>query len=104
MRRKVRYASVGRKRDGLQVRCTSANCEMYHCEYQRSSHGIGMMNAQPKPNARVRHIICRPLAVNTTSRRVPAMLRQIQRIHAVSTQAQPMIVIPETIMNRYQPK
>ncbi|MGX1150949.1 hypothetical protein [Bradyrhizobium ottawaense] len=32
------------------------------------------------------------MPTNIISRRVPAMFRQIQRIHAAMTQAQPMIV------------
>ena len=40
----------------------------------------------------MRGFATRPVPTNIISRRVPAMFRQIQRIHAAMTQAQPMIV------------
>ena len=42
-----------------------------------------MMNPQAIANTMVRHNTSRPLALKTISRRVPEMLRQIQRIQAV---------------------
>ena len=44
-----------------------------------------------------------PLPLNTISRRVPSMLRQIQRIMAAMTQAQPMMVMTER-RSRCQPR
>ena len=69
---------------------------MYQLAYQRSIHGIGMMNTQAIANTSVRHNTSSPLALKMTSRRVPEMLRQIQRVQAVATQAQPMIVMNES--------
>ena len=51
---------------------------------------------RPSTNTTVRHSTCHPVPLNTTSRRVPPMLRQIHRIHAVMTHAQPMMVMTET--------
>ena len=76
---------------------------MYHLAYQRSIHGMGMMKAQANANTIVRHNTSRPDAMKMTSRCVPAMLRQFQRIQAVVTHAQPMMVMKETISSRYQP-
>ena len=55
-----------------------------------------MMKTQPIANTIVRHSTSSPVALKTISRRVPVMLRQIQRIQAVVTQAQPMMVMNET--------
>ena len=41
-----------------------------------------MMKPQPIATTMVRHRIPRPLPLKTISRRVPLMLRQIQRIQA----------------------
>src|SRR5882762_938840 len=68
-------------------RSTTANCEMNQLPYQRSTQGIGIRNPQPIANTMVRHSTSSPDALKVTSRRVPSMLRQIQRIHAVITQA-----------------
>ena len=54
-----------------------------------------MIRMQPNAKTIVRHNTCQPLALNTMLRRIPAMLRHIQRIHAVITHAQPMIVMAE---------
>ena len=62
-----------------------------------------MMNPQAIANTMVRHNTSKPLALKTISRRVPEMLRQIQRIQAVATQAQPMIVMKEIISRICQP-
>ena len=56
-----------------------------------------MMNMQPIANTIVRHSTSSPEALKTISRRVPSILRQIQRVQAVATQAQPMMVMNETI-------
>src|SRR6185503_15817162 len=42
-----------------------------------------------------RQSTCRPLPLKTIARRVPWILRQYQRICAVRTQAQPMIVMQQ---------
>ena len=116
-RRKARCASAGAIEVGTAitrqtpcetayarcVRSTSANCETYQRAYQRSTHGIGMMNTQPITNTRVRHSTSRPVALKMISRWVPSMLRQIQRIQAVMTQAQPMMVMKEMYSSTYQP-
>ena len=62
-----------------------------------------MMSTTPRPNNSVRHSTCHPLAMNVTSRRVPAMLRQTHRMNAVITHAQPTMVMMETIPSTYQP-
>ena len=62
-----------------------------------------MMNAQPIAKTSVRHNTSRPLALKMISRRVPSMLRNIQRVHAVVTHAQPMMVMNEILSSTYQP-
>lgn len=62
-----------------------------------------MSSAQPMANTSVRHSTSSPLALKTISRRVPWMLRQIQRIQAVATQAQPMSVMKEMANRICQP-
>ena len=54
------------------------------------------MKAAANAKTTVRHKICQPLALNRMIRLVPAMLRQIHRIHAVVTHAHPMMVMTET--------
>ena len=63
-----------------------------------------MMKAQPMPSTSVRHSISNPVALNTISRCVPPILRQIQRIQAVITQAQPTMVMTESDISRFQPR
>ena len=58
---------------------------------------------QPNATTRVRHSISRPDALKTISRRVPLTFRQIHRIQAVVTQAQPMMVMTEMNISRCQP-
>src|SRR5262249_57356627 len=77
-------------------RGATPNCETYHRVYQRRTHGIGIMKELANANTIVRHSTSSPLALKTTSRRVPLILRQIQRVQAVATHAQPMIVMKET--------
>ncbi len=55
-----------------------------------------MMKAAADHDTIVRHRTSSPVPLKTTSRRVPLMLRQIQRIQAAMTQAQPMMVMNET--------
>ena len=62
-----------------------------------------MMKMQAITNTMVRHSTSSPDAVKMTSRRVPSMLRQIQRIQAVTTQAQPTMVMKETYNSTCQP-
>ena len=62
-----------------------------------------MMKMQAITNTRVRHNTSSPDAVKMTSRCVPSMLRQIQRIQAVTTQAQPTMVMKETYSSTCQP-
>ena len=52
-----------------------------------------MMKMQPSATNEGPPQHLQPGALNTISRRVPPTLRQIHRIQAVATQAQPMIVI-----------
>ena len=52
---------------------------------------------QPNHEHEVRHSTSSPEPMKMISRRVPSMLRQIQRIQAVVTQAQPMMVMNETV-------
>ena len=62
-----------------------------------------MMKTQAIANTMVRHSTSSPDAMKMTSRRVPSMLRQIQRIQAVTTQAQPTMVMKETYSSTCQP-
>ena len=80
------------------------NCDTNQRVYHRITHGIGIENPQPRANSRVRHSIPNPVALNATSRRVPLTLRQIHRIHAVMTHAQPMMVMTDKDVSRFQPR
>ena len=62
-----------------------------------------MMKAQAIANTSVRHSTSSQVALKITSRRVPLMLRQIQRVQAVTTQAQPMMVKNEAYISSCQP-
>lgn len=79
------------------------NCDTNQRVYHRITHGTGIKNPQPRTNSRVRHSIPSPVASNATLRRVPLTLRQIHRIHAVMTHAQPTIVITDKEVSRFQP-
>ena len=68
----------------------------YQLHVPANTHGIGMMKAQAIANTIVRQRIPRPVPLKTISRRVPSIFRQIQRICAAATQAQPMMVMRET--------
>src|SRR3981081_3736790 len=82
---------------------TTANCETYQLAYHRKIHGIGMIKTVQRLKTAVRHSTCHPLALNTISRLVPAMLRDIHRIQAVVTHAQPTMVMKERSNRTYQP-
>jgi hypothetical protein len=62
-----------------------------------------MMKNEVMPKTKVRHNTSQPVAVNRISRCVPTMLRQIQRIIAVSTQAQPTMLMKATRTKSCQP-
>ena len=64
---------------------------------------MGINNAHPTINTRVRHSTSNPVALKTISRRVPLTLLQFQRIQAVITQAQPMMVMKEIYVSTDQP-
>src|SRR5689334_8860146 len=85
-------------------RSTRLTCDVYQFAYQRSTHGIGMIRMLSRLHTMVRQSTSSPDPVKTTSRCVPAMLLQIHRNQAVVTQAQPMIVMTESISNTLQPK
>ncbi len=55
-------------------------------------------------NTSVRQSTSSPDALKMISRRVPLMLRQIHRIQAVITQAQPMMVMKDRNISTYQPR
>src|SRR3984957_7288156 len=74
---------------------TSPVCEASQPIIQRTTQGIGMMKAHPKKTTTARQRYSRPVALKTISRRVPSMLRQIQRVCAVYTHAQPMMVMTD---------
>ena len=61
------------------------------------------MKQQASANTRVRHSISSPDALNTISRCVPLTLRQIHRIQAVVTHAQPTMVMAEMSNSTCQP-
>src|ERR1700691_5765876 len=81
----------------------SANCDTTQRMYQRKVHGIGTMKMHDRPNSTARHNSPQPLAVNTNACAPPSIRRHIQRVQAVHTQAQPMMLNTETIMSRYHP-
>ena len=83
-------------------RCRPARSATRTTALQRYTHGIGMMKTQPITTTIVRHRNSSPVPMKMTSRRVPSMLRQIQRIQAV-TQAQPMMVMMERYTGHCQP-
>ena len=64
---------------------------------------MGIIKMQPIPNTIVSHNTSSPDAVKMTSRCVPSMLRQAQRIQAVTTQAQPIMVMKDTYNSTCQP-
>src|SRR5205807_9149450 len=84
-------------------RGSKANCDTYHRVYQPSIHGIGIRNALLTANTIVRHSTSHPEALNMISRRVPLTLRQFQRIQAVTTQAQPTMVMKDRSIRTCQP-
>ena len=54
-------------------------------------------------NSTERHNSPQPLAVNCKECPPPSTRRHIQRVHAVHTQAQPMMLNTETITSNYHP-
>src|ERR1700751_2776726 len=68
---------------GSELGSTSSVCEACQRRSQRTTHGIGMMKLDAIAVTIARHRYCRPVPLNTTSRLVPWMLRQNQRIIAV---------------------
>ena len=62
-----------------------------------------MMEPASQGEQEVRHSISNPVALKTISRRVPEMFLQFQRIQAVITQAQPMMVMMERYISTFQP-
>lgn len=85
------------------ARSDAENCDTYQRAYQPMTHGIGMINTEPMENTSVRHSVSSPVALNEMARRVPAMLAQVHRIQAVSTHAQPMMVMKDSASKMFQP-
>ena len=76
----------------------------YQRAYQRNTHGIGNDEdaADRSHDGSPQNLQAR-LPMKMTSRRVPLILRQIQRIQAVITQAQPTMVMMERYISTCQP-
>ena len=85
------------------ARPPSANCDTIQRVYQRKVHGIGTMKIHATVNSTERHNSPQPLAVNCNECPPPSTRRHIQRVHAVHTQAQPMMLNTETITSKYHP-
>src|SRR5665213_506632 len=85
------------------TRAVKQNCDTNHRVYQLIIHGIGMIKQHASTNASIRHSTPQPVPMKLTCLDEPSTCRQIQRVMAVMTQAQPMMVISEIQPSSDQP-